>query len=146
MNNRRSDRMKRKGMPQFPKSYWQDSVNVERFPHLDQSIKVDVGIVGGGITGITTAYLLSKTNLKVALIEAGELLNGTTGHTTAKITAQHGLIYDEFINHFGVEKTALYYAANNEAKKMIKQIIEQYKIECNFQEQDAYLYTNSEDY
>lgn len=138
--------MKQHEMPQFPKSYWHDSVNIERFPALDESVKVDVGIVGGGITGITTAYLLSKTNLKVALIEAGELLNGTTGHTTAKITAQHGLIYDEYINHFGEEKTALYYAANNEAKQLIKQIIEQHDIECYFQEQDAYLYTNADDY
>ncbi|MFP3359739.1 FAD-dependent oxidoreductase, partial [Planococcus sp. SIMBA_143] len=57
------------------------------FEKLTTSIKADVGIVGGGITGITAAYLLSKQNLKVVLIDSDEILNGTTGHTTAKITA-----------------------------------------------------------
>ena len=63
-----------------------------------------MAIVGAGITGITAAYLLSKEGLKVALLEAGSVLNGTTGHTTAKLTAQHGIIYDELINHFGKKK------------------------------------------
>ncbi|MGE7765389.1 FAD-dependent oxidoreductase [Peribacillus sp. NPDC096540] len=47
----------------------------------------DVLIVGGGITGITSAYLLAKQVVLATLIQAGEILNGTTGHTTAKITA-----------------------------------------------------------
>ncbi|MFJ7994269.1 hypothetical protein ACIQY5_19100 [Peribacillus frigoritolerans] len=47
--------------------------------------------------GITSAYLLAKHGVKDAFIEADETLNGTTGHTTAKITVLHGLIYDQFI-------------------------------------------------
>ncbi|MFD6440451.1 FAD-dependent oxidoreductase [Peribacillus sp. NPDC060186] len=67
------------------------------FSNLEKYITTDVLIVGGGITGITSAYLLVKQGVKVTLIEAGEILNGTTGQTTAKITAQHGLIYDQLI-------------------------------------------------
>ena len=98
------------------------------------------------MTGITAAYLLSKQGLKVCLIDAGLLLNGTTGHTTAKITAQHGMIYDEFISHFGVENAKLYYEANNQAKKFIESIINEYKINCHYTTEDAYLYTKSNDY
>src|SRR5699024_12521152 len=76
-------------MPQFPKSYWRDSVNLPSFPRLNASIKTDVGIVGGGIMGITAAYLLTQQELKVVLIDAGSILNITTGHRTAKTTAQN---------------------------------------------------------
>src|SRR5699024_6374602 len=71
-------------MPENPEPFWRDSIELPTFPKLEESMKVDVGIVGGGITGITTAYLLSKQNLSVALLDAGVILNGTTGHTTAK--------------------------------------------------------------
>lgn len=109
-------------------------------------MEVDVAIVGGGITGITTAYVLAKEGYKVAVIEAGRLFNGTTGHTTAKVTAQHGLIYDELIAHFGKEQARLYYEAQMEAKKYIEENIKALNIDCEFEEQDAYIYTTEETY
>ncbi|MBP1967929.1 glycine/D-amino acid oxidase-like deaminating enzyme/nitrite reductase/ring-hydroxylating ferredoxin subunit [Virgibacillus natechei] len=133
-------------LPEFPESYWRRSVNLPTFPKLQESMKVDVGIVGGGITGITAAYLLGKQNLNVALFEAGEILDGTTGYTTAKVTAQHGLIYDEIIQNSGIEKASLYYQAATEAKQFIKETIDQLQIECDYQREDAYLYTNTESY
>lgn len=133
-------------MPKFPEPYWRSSVQLPSFPVLQEDIAADVAIVGGGISGITTAYLLVKEGVKVVLIDAGEILNGTTGHTTAKITAQHGLIYNELINHFGVEKAKLYYEANNDALQWIKQTINNHQIDCDFQEDDAYIYTNDTNY
>lgn len=133
-------------LPNESTSYWYDSVDLPEFPKLKEKIKVDVGIVGAGMTGITTAYLLSQQGLKVCLIDAGLLLNGTTGHTTAKITSQHGLIYDELISHFGDEKAKLYYEANNQAKKFIENTIEKHHISCQHTREDAYVYTNSNDY
>lgn len=133
-------------MPQFPEPYWRVSVTLPTYPKLNEPLNVDVGIVGGGITGITAGYLLAKQNIKVALFDAGVILNGTTGHTTAKITAQHGLIYDEFIQHFGTEKAGLYYKAQMEAKQMIKNNIANYGIDCDYKQENAYLYTNSDAY
>lgn len=133
-------------LPKQSTSYWYDSVELPRFDKLKEKIKVDVGIVGAGMTGITAAYLLSKQGLKVCLIDAGQILNGTTGHTTAKITAQHGMIYDEFISHFGVENTQLYYEANIQAKNFIESMINEYEINCQYTTEDAYLYTKSADY
>lgn len=128
--------------PQFPKPYWQDSVTLPNFPPLLENIKTEVAVIGAGITGITTAYLLAKAGVKVTLIESGKILNGTTGHTTAKVTAQHDLIYDELINHFGAEQARLYYEANENALQFIKETVQTHKIDCDFKEEDAYLYTN----
>ncbi|KEF36752.1 FAD dependent oxidoreductase [Schinkia azotoformans MEV2011] len=131
-------------IPQFPEPYWRDGIDFPEFKQLDGDLETDVVIVGGGITGITAAYLLVKEGVKVALIDAGKLLNGTTGHTTAKITAQHDLIYDELISHFGINKARLYYEANTNALNFIKNTINELKIDCDFSEQDAHLYTTEE--
>lgn len=133
-------------LPEIPKSYWIDSVVSSEFPQLDKDIQVDVVIVGGGITGLTSAFLLVNEGLKVAVIEADRLLNGTTGHTTAKVTAQHGLIYDEFISNIGRSKARLYYEANLEALNFIEKTVEQHQIDCNFSKQDAYIYATTEEY
>ena len=57
-----------------------------RFDSLDQNISVDVAIIGGGIAGITTAYLLSRSGKNVAILEDGYIGSGETGRTTAHIT------------------------------------------------------------
>lgn len=132
--------------PEFPEPYWRESIDLPSFPKLEENIDTDVCIVGGGITGLTTAYLLTKKGLKVTVVEAGNLINGTTGHTTAKITAQHGLIYDELIQHLGKEKARLYYEASIEAKQFIQDTMNEHSIDCDFSEEDAYVYTNSEKY
>src|SRR5699024_3822710 len=131
----------------FPKnttSYWQASTDVSSFPQLKENITIDVGIVGGGITGITAAYLLSQEGFSVAVIEGSTLLSGTTGHTTAKVTSQHGLIYDELIANYGVEGAKLYFEANNQAKQFIKSTIESNNIEeAKYTEAASYLYTTN---
>jgi glycine/D-amino acid oxidase-like deaminating enzyme/nitrite reductase/ring-hydroxylating ferredoxin subunit len=132
--------------PQFPQSYWLDTAKIPKYSKLTGDLQVDVTIVGAGITGITTAYLLTQKGLKVAVVDAGRILQGTTGHTTAKITAQHDLIYDELIEHFGKDNAKLYYEANNEALQFIKQTIAEHEIDCQFTEEDAYVYTSSDEY
>ncbi|CAG7640347.1 Cytochrome b6-f complex iron-sulfur subunit [Paenibacillus solanacearum] len=133
-------------LPQFPESLWLAASPIPSFPKLTRDIRVDAAVVGAGISGITTAYLLSQRGLRVALIEAGTVLSGTTGHTTAKITAQHDLVYDEFISHFGKEQARLYYEANHEALQFIKKTVAEQRIACDFTEEDAYVYTDADDY
>lgn len=132
--------------PKTPESYWIDTKDVPTYPELTENINVDIGIVGGGITGVTTAYLLAKEGYKVALIEADRVLQGTTGHTTAKVTAQHDLIYDELIHHFGKNAAKQYYQANDEALQFIRQLVTEKEIDCELTDEDAYLYSETEDY
>ncbi|OIJ11586.1 (2Fe-2S)-binding protein [Anaerobacillus arseniciselenatis] len=130
--------------PQFPDPYWHQKLTLPSFPPLNEDMTTNVTIIGAGISGITAGYLLSLEGIKVTIIDAGSILNGTTGHTTAKITSQHGLIYDEFINHFGEEKAKMYYNATDSARAFIKNTIGQLNIDCDYEEHDAYIYTNSD--
>ncbi|WP_059104212.1 FAD-dependent oxidoreductase [Shouchella shacheensis] len=124
-------------------SIWQTSSNLPTYEPLQKDIHVDVAIVGGGITGITTAYLLTQAGKKVAIIEADRICNGTTGHTTAKITAQHGPIYHELLSHLGQEKAKQYFKAQDAALTFIRDTVKKEGIECDFSDEDNYLYATS---
>jgi glycine/D-amino acid oxidase-like deaminating enzyme/nitrite reductase/ring-hydroxylating ferredoxin subunit len=129
----------------FPRTYWRE-IELPTFEKLNEDTTVDVAIVGAGITGITAAYLLAKEGVKVAIIEAGSVLNGTTGHTTAKLTAQHGLIYDELISHFGEDKAKLYFESTSSAIKFVEKTSNEKGIDCDFSKQDAFVYATSDQY
>lgn len=131
-------------VPSDTSSYWKSNTSLPSFEPLTKDLEVDVAIVGAGITGITTAYLLRRQGLKIALIESDSILSGTTEYTTAKITAQHGLIYHELIEHFGLEKAKLYYQAAMDAKTWIKDTIADNQITCGFSDEDAYIYTDDD--
>lgn len=128
------------------KSYWIDSVNEKeknRYEKLEQNVKTDICIIGGGLTGITTAYYLSKYKIRTVLIEKDEICRQTSGNSTAKITSQHGLIYKYLIDSKGKDYARKYYEANEEAIRDIKNIIDKENIDCDFKYQPAYVYTQS---
>ncbi|MGN1052600.1 MAG: FAD-dependent oxidoreductase, partial [Candidatus Scatosoma sp.] len=78
-------------------SIWTETTKSPEFNALDGDIKTDVLIVGGGIAGILCAYELQKAGVDYALIESERICGGITKNTTAKITSQHGLIYQDLI-------------------------------------------------
>ncbi len=127
-------------------SYWINSVSIPEYRPLEEDVTVDVAIVGGGIVGITSAYLLTRQGLKVAVAEASRILQGTTGHTTAKITSQHSLIYARLVKEMGSELARQYAQANESAIKAIHRTIEEHNIDCDFSWLPAYVYTESEQY
>lgn len=123
------------------KSYWVASTPKTNYPSISKNIDTDVLIVGGGITGILTAYMLSKSGLNISIVEADKMAMGVTANTTAKITSQHGLLYDYLSNSFGFEIAKGYLASNEEAILIVKAIINKENIDCDFISQDAYVYT-----
>ncbi|RXZ81232.1 FAD-dependent oxidoreductase [Paenibacillaceae bacterium] len=125
-------------------SYWIGSTTTSPQPPLSENIEADVAIVGAGITGVTLAYLLQTQGRSVVLLDAGRALHGTTGHTTAKITVQHGLIYNELIAHFGEENAKAYYEMNRKALQFVGDTVKQLGIDCDFESEDAYVYAMTE--
>lgn len=124
------------------KSYWIDSVkeNIE-YKKLEENIKTDICIIGGGLAGVTTAYNLSKYKIRTVLIDKGKIGMQTSGNSTAKITSQHGLIYKYLADSKGRDFARKYYEANEEAIKNIKNIIDTENIDCEFEYQPSYVFT-----
>ncbi len=129
-----------------PQPYWLASTPQTEYNSLNDDLEVDIAIVGGGITGITTAYLLKQEGYKIAILEADRIVQGTTGHTTAKITSQHTLIYDRLKTQMGEEKARQYAEANETAIKEISRLIKEKNIDCDFSWQSAYVYTQQDEY
>jgi len=129
-----------------PQSYWIDSTSQLETTTLDKDLTVDVAIVGGGMVGITTAWLLQQAGYTVAVLEADQILNGTTGYTTAKVTSQHNLIYDKLIKNMGKQKAWQYANANETAVKTIADIVKEHNIDCDFSWQPAFVYTQLDEY
>ena len=124
------------------KSYWIDSVKEkDKYPKLENDLDVDVCIIGGGLTGITTAYYLSKYNLKTVVIEKDRIGESTSGNSTAKITSQHGLIYKYLSDSKGKDFASKYFEANEKAIENIEKIVRREKIDCDFEYQSAYVFT-----
>ena len=127
-----------------PSSLWIDSAPGPEFPSLDVRRKVDVAIVGGGIVGIATAHRLKEAGKRVAVLEAGRILEGTTGHTTAKLTAGHGLIYTHLERHFGRDGARRYAEASEWGIAEVDRLSRELDIDCDFERRANVVYTEEE--
>ncbi len=125
-------------------SLWIDGFEKTNFPQLKGNIKTDVLIIGGGITGILCAYMLKNAGVDCVLVEAKSIYSGITKNTTAKITLQHGLLYDKLIKQFGVEKAALYLKAQNDACLEYEKLCA--TLDCDYEKKDAYVYSINDAY
>ncbi|MBS1868347.1 MAG: FAD-dependent oxidoreductase [Actinobacteria bacterium] len=125
-------------------SVWVDTApDPSPHPRLEGDVRADVAVLGGGIVGITTALLLAEAGASVVLLEAGRLAGGTSGNTTAKVTSQHGLIYNALRSRHGAETARRYGDANESALAWIAARVARDGIDCDFRRQPAYAYVTS---
>lgn len=122
------------------RSFWIASTLQSSYPTLAQDMTVDVAIVGAGLCGITAAMLLKRAGKRVAVLEAGRVAEGVSGHTTAKVTALHQLIYATLIDQMGEGKARLYGESNQAAIEQIATLVQQEHIDCDFERKDAYTF------
>lgn len=129
------------------KSYWISSwiENKKEYPKLQNNKEAEIVIIGGGLTGLTTAYYLTKERKNVVLLEKDKICNHTSGNTTAKITSQHGLFYSYLLQSVGKKEAKQYLKANEKAIHNIAEIIQNEKIECEFEWQNAYVFTQKKE-
>jgi len=124
-------------------SIWGNDAPRVRFDTLKENKSTDVStnvlIIGGGIAGILCAYKLKNAGVDCILVEASEICGGITKNTTAKITLQHGLIYDKMIRRFGENKARLYAKAQKKACKEYTRLCE--SIDCDYETKDSYVYS-----
>ena len=111
------------------------------FPSLNSDINTDIAIIGAGMAGILTAYLLQNKGYSCTVIEANKVGEGQTHHTTAKITVQHGPIYQKLVNNFSLNLAKQYFEANWQALKKYEEIIQTNNIDCDFTKCPSFLYS-----
>lgn len=121
---------------------WQQNCNIHHFPTLNEDKRVDVLIVGGGLTGILTAYELQKKGIDYILVEANQIGQGKTGHSTAKITSQHGFIYHTLIEEIKNQGAKDYYDIHQLALKRYVTLAKQYDFDLKVC--DNYVFSNSQ--
>lgn len=121
------------------KSVWQET-ELPHFPKLEGDVRTDVLIIGGGIAGILTAYFLEQKGIKYVLAEKGRICGENTQNTTAKITVQHGLIYDKLIKSGGVYFASRYLGANLAAFDKYAQMCK--TIDCDYEIKDNFVYSD----
>jgi glycine/D-amino acid oxidase-like deaminating enzyme/nitrite reductase/ring-hydroxylating ferredoxin subunit len=125
-------------------SFWIDTGPPQpSFPKLDEDVRADVAVIGGGIVGITTALLLKERGADVVLLDANRLACGVSGHTTAKVSSQHGMIYSRLRSRFGADAARTYADANETALRWIADRIERDGIDCDFRRRSSYAYVTS---
>lgn len=121
------------------KPIWTEGVSMPCFPPLWGETRTDVLIIGGGMAGLLCAHHLRQAGIHCVVAEASTIASGVTRGTTAKITSQHSLIYHQLLKRFGVEKTALYWIANEQALSAFRTLCA--GIDCDLSEQDSYIYS-----
>src|SRR5918999_2865072 len=121
-------------------SIWQDTTPATTYTPLEQDTEVDVCVIGGGITGITAAVLLKEAGETVAVVEHDRVGSGVTGYTTGKVTALHGLTYDQVRSRFGAGGARVYAEANQGGLELIARWVRERGIECDLRRKPAFTY------
>lgn len=123
-------------------SLWLEDTPSTDYPALTADRAFDVAVIGGGITGMTTALLLARAGMAVCLLDRASIGTGTTGHTTAKVTSQHQLTYSRLRLTHGSEGAASYGAAMEAAKERVAAFVAE-GIDCDFRRRPAYVYATT---
>lgn len=124
-------------------SLWLDGEKDNHVVELNKNVNTDILIIGGGITGMTTAYQLINSNLKVVLIDQNLIGHGVSSKTTGKLNYLQENIYTSIKNTFSINEANLYLKSQLEAIQHVNQVINTNNIKCNFEWVQSYLFTNN---
>ena len=96
-------------------SIWSQTCEIKERRPLSENIRTDVAVIGAGMAGVLIASALQEAGRSVIVLEANRIASGQTRNTTAKITSQHGLIYQKLTKSIGEERARQYAMANEAA-------------------------------
>ena len=114
------------------------------YPRVTDDIEADVAVIGGGIAGLCCAWEIAGTGRSVTVLEADRIVSGTTGYTTAKVSAQHTLVYDSLRSSFDAETARLYARSQQDAVEHLVRTAAELDIDCELERTPAYTYVTAE--
>src|SRR5450631_1204229 len=121
-------------------SVWVATASIIRSSTLDKNTNVDVCVVGAGIAGMTTAYLLAREGKSVVVVEKNGISRGETAYTTAHLSSEIDASYRKIVQLHGEKGAQLAAQSHTEAISEIESIITREKIDCDFERLDGYLF------
>lgn len=121
---------------------WEKEGSLPAFPKLKGDLKTDVLVIGGGLAGLLCTRALTRAGVDCVCIEENRIMDGVSGRTTAKLTAQHGLVYSRLLKTLGQERAGLYWQANRQAVAELAKIAKQ--ADCGFETKSHYLFAQSD--
>ena len=125
-------------------SLWTSTVSLPEHPPLDGDCRTDIAVIGGGLTGVLTAWLLRREGAGTLLLESDRVGGGQTAGTTAKLTAQHGLRYHRLTEALGRDTAQKYAKSQLEAVEWLRQLVKTEGIACDFRDCAACLYATGD--
>ena len=124
------------------KSLWLKGIKDKSLEQLKKNLETDILIIGGGITGITTAYFLKDSNIKITLVEQNKIATGQSSKTTGKLTYLQGLLLNKIENIYDKETVKNYINSQKEAMEIVKDIIIENNIKCDFESNNSFIFTD----
>ena len=129
-----------------PRSIWVATApELAARPSLDGDANVGVAVIGAGVAGLTTALFCARAGLDVMVLEAGRIGRSTTGHSTVKVTAQHGTAYGSLREKHGDDVVRAYGAANRWGMDEVARLVSQYGIDCDLDRVAHVVYADTDD-
>lgn len=126
-------------------SLWLDNISNEKEPILKEDIDCDILIVGGGMTGLSTAYHLKDSNLKIVVVEKNRIGRGISARTTGKVTYLQDTIYSDLTNTYSETIAKKYFYSQKDAIELISSIVNQEKIDCNMKKVSSYIFSKKKE-
>lgn len=122
---------------------WWNTTSTTRYPRLQKQLKVDVAIIGGGITGLTAALRLARAGKSVAVLELRTVGAGSTGDSTGHLTACLDSSYADLVSRFGEDGTRIAAQSSMAAIDFIEQTISELAIQCDFTRVPGFRYSQT---
>ena len=132
-------------LPGTEESYWMRTAPGTPYPALDEDVTADVVVIGAGIAGISTAWELTEAGHRVVLLDAGRIAASVTGHTTAKLSSLHTLLYSRLRDTVGADAAGLYARSQQDAVERVAELSTRLGIDCDLERVPAYTYAEGLD-
>lgn len=120
--------------------YWSDSATFPQFAKLDRDVTADVAVIGGGITGLTAAFLLGEAGRTVVLLERARCASIDTGHTTAHVTMVTDARLSDLVSRFGRSHAQAVWDAGVAAISEIDRLVREHDLDAKFDWIDGFLH------